>query len=262
MLGKLITRRVVYPATLILLLGLVLLDYFVTVPWYTYALVVLAWFLITLCGSFFIQWNFHFKSRHSNKNTPQNWVSITFDDGPNPEFTPKVLALLKKYGAKATFFCIGQKNEKHPDLLKKIISEGHTVGNHTYSHSRSFGFYGFERVKSELQQAMTVVENITGLTMNLYRPAFAVTNPSIEKAVKNLALLPIGWNVRSLDTTARTENMVLRRITSRVGKGDIILLHDTSSKTVAVLERLLVFLQEKNLQSVTVDRLLEIEAYA
>jgi len=99
------------------------------------------------------------------------------------------------------------------------------------------------------------------LHMNLYRPAFAVTNPRIEKAIKALQLVSIGWNVRSLDTTPRSEAMILRRITSKIAKGDIVLLHDTSDKTVAVLEQLLLFLDKKNLQSVPVDQLLNIKAY-
>ncbi|SHI61427.1 polysaccharide deacetylase family protein [Pseudozobellia thermophila] len=262
MLGHIVTRRVVYPTTVILLIVLVVLNTFIVVPWYVYALVILAWFLITLCGSFFIRWDFHLKSLHCNKQVADNWVAITFDDGPDPEFTPQVLDLLKKYGAKATFFCVGHKMERHPELLKRTIAEGHTVGNHTYSHSRAFGFYNTEEVKSELERAKAIVKDLTGLTMDMYRPTFGVTNPSIEKAVKDLDLQSIGWNVRSLDTTARTENMVLKRITSKVSKGDIILLHDTSAKSVAVLERLLVFLQEKNLQSVTADQLLGINAYA
>lgn len=261
MLGGLLTRRVVYPTTALVLIALIVYDYFYHTPWFVYVLVVLTWFLITLCGSFFVRWNFHLTSISSNKNMDKNWVSITFDDGPEPSFTPIMLDLLKKYEAKATFFCIANKVEKHPDIVRRIIAEGHTVGNHTYSHSRSFGFYGVTEVEQELQKAKDTIKEISGLTMNMYRPAFGVTNPSIEKVVKKLKVVSIGWNVRSLDTTPRTENMVLKRITSKVKKGDVILLHDTSDKSVAVLERLLVFLQQKNLQSVPVDQLLGIKAY-
>jgi len=254
-------RRVVNPLTIILFLGLAILDFFATAPWWSYGIVLLLWFLVTLCGSFFIRWDYHLKSLHAKKNINQTWVSITFDDGPNDEFTPAVLALLKKHNAKATFFCIGQRVEKHPETLKRIIEEGHSIGNHTYSHSKSFGFFGKDKVKDELLKTKLLIKDLTGLEMNLYRPAFAVTNPMIEKAVIDLNLKSIGWNVRSLDTTSRSEKLILKRITSKVSKGDIILLHDTSLKTVAVLERLLVFLQEKNLESVSVEQLLNIKAY-
>jgi len=254
-------RRVVNPAALILLLVLVGLNFFVSVPWLTYCTAITFWFLITLCGSFFIQWNYHLTSIHSYKNITENWVSITFDDGPNQEITPKILELLNKYEAKATFFCIGKHVEGHPEIVKDIIATGHSIGNHTYSHSKSFGFFSSEKVKGELLRTKSVVKNLTGLEMNLYRPAFGVTNPMIGKAVEQLELKSIGWNIRSLDTTPRSEEMVFKRITAKLSKGDIILLHDTSEKAVVVLERLLVFLKEKNLRSVTVDRLLEIEAY-
>ncbi len=254
-------RSVVNPVALISLLALTILAFFFAIPWWSYAVVVLAWFLITLCGSFFVGWNYHLKSHHCNKKSSANWVCLSFDDGPNPEFTPKVLKLLKEHRAKATFFCIGRHLENYPDILKQILADGHSVGNHTYSHSKSFGFFGETKVMAELNQTKSVVRNLTGLNMNLYRPAFGVTNPQIEKAVKNLKLASIGWSVRSLDTTPRSEKAVLDRITNKVAKGDIILLHDTSKKTIAVLERLLVFLQEENLQSVTVEELLEIEAY-
>jgi len=233
-----------------------------TIPLWSFGAVILIWFLITLCGSFFIRWNYHLTSYHCNKNTLKHHIAITFDDGPHPKFTPKALDLLKKHNAKATFFCIGKQVEKHPEILKRILADGHSIGNHTYSHSKSFGFFNTQKVVAELKQTIQLIKDLTGKEMQLYRPAFAVTNPMIEKAVKELKVTSIGWNVRSLDTTSRSEKMILNRIIRRVSKGDTILLHDTSQKTINVLEQLLLFLQEKNLESVTVDQLLEIEAYA
>ncbi|MFK7812842.1 MAG: polysaccharide deacetylase family protein [Maribacter sp.] len=255
-------RRVLNVIAILVFVALATSSYFTPIPWWSFVLLGITWFLITLCGSFFIRWNYHLTSLHSKKKTTENQIAITFDDGPHPEFTPKALALLKKYNAKATFFCIGEAVEKHPEILKRILAEGHLIGNHTYSHSKSFGFFNTEKVISELQQANRVIQKLTGNEMLLYRPAFAVTNPMIERAVKRLNVSSIGWNVRSLDTTSRSEKMILKRITDKVSKGDIILLHDTSQKTMNVLEQLLLFLQEKNLESVTVDQLLEIEAYA
>ena len=236
-------------------------NFMFALPWWVYPAILMLWFSVTLCGSFFIRWNYHLTSMHSNKNISKNQVSLTFDDGPQPEFTPKVLALLKQYNAKATFFLIGKNAEKHPELVQDILRQGHSVGNHTYSHTDGFGFFGTSKVISELKQANSVVEKISGFKMTLYRPAFGVTNPNIQKAVKTLKLSSIGWSIRSLDTTKRSEETILKRITSRVSKGDIILLHDTSEKTIEVLERLLLFLQVNNLKSVAVDELLNIRAY-
>jgi len=244
-----------------LLAILAALNFLFPVPWWVYPIVLVFWFLVSLCGSFFIRWNYHFTSLHSNKNTSQNQVSLTFDDGPNTEFTPRVLELLKQYNAKATFFLIGKHAKKYPQLVQDILKQGHSIGNHTYSHTNDFGFFGTSKVVKELQTANKVIEKITGFKMKLYRPAFGVTNPSIQEAVQQLKINSIGWNVRSLDTTHRSEEAILKRITNKVSKGDIILLHDTSYKTVEVLERLLLFLQVNNLKSVTVEELLKIKAY-
>jgi len=232
-------RRPINTIAILTLVALVISSYFTPIPWWSFVLLGFVWFLITLCGSFFIRWNYHLTSQHSNKDPSKNEIAITFDDGPHPEFTPKALDLLKKHNAKATFFCIGQHVEKHPEILKRILEEGHLVGNHTYSHSKSFGFFNTEKVISELKKSIEIIKQLTGKEMKLYRPAFAVTNPMIERAVKQLQVVSIGWNVRSLDTTSRS----------------------ASQKTINVLEQLLLFLQEKNLESVTVDQLLEIEAY-
>ncbi len=255
-------RNIINTLTILVLVALAISSYFAPIPWWSFVILGFIWFLITLCGSFLIRWNYHLTSLHSNKKTTKSQVAITFDDGPHPEFTPKALDLLKKYNATATFFCIGQQVEKHSEILKRILAEGHLVGNHTYSHSKSFGFFSTEKVISELNKTKQIIKGLTGKEMLLYRPAFAVTNPMIESAVKHLKVSSIGWNVRSLDTTARSENMILKRVLAKLSKGDVILLHDTSQKTVNVLEQLLLFLQEKNLESVTVDQLLGIEAYA
>ncbi|KJD33758.1 polysaccharide deacetylase [Tamlana sedimentorum] len=241
----------------IALLGLIICNS----SWIFMVLVVVIWFVITGLGSGLIGWNYHLKSVLSNAEISKNAVSITFDDGPNTEFTPKVLSLLNQFNAKATFFCIGKQAKNHPEILKQIIAEGHTIGNHTFSHANNFGFFSTKKVISELKKTNAVIEEITGLKMKLYRPAFGVTNPNIAKAVKVLGVTSVGWNVRSLDTTSRSAESVLNRITKRLKAGDIILLHDTSEKSLIVLEQLLLFLQKKNLASVTIDALCDLQPY-
>lgn len=241
---------------------LLLAGYFGNVPVWVYILFVLIWVAITAIGSFHIRWNYHLHSFSHNYRTSENNVSITFDDGPNPEFTPKVLSLLKKHGAKATFFLIGKYVEKYPELVKQILAEGHAIGNHSYSHSKNFGFFTSEKIASELKKTNELLNEITGKKLILFRPPFGVTNPNIKKALKITGLHSIGWSKRSLDTTNISDEKIFMRITQNLKKGDIILLHDNGNKTVAVLERLLLFLQSHKMQSVTVDRLLEIEPYA
>ena len=220
------------------------------------------WLTLTIIGSFHIRWNYFLKSKHHNYQTKENAIAITFDDGPNKEFTPKVLTLLRKYNAKATFFIIGERLKENQDVVHEIIAQGHTIGNHTYSHSNNFGFLKTKDVVSDLKKTQAIVEDLVGLKMNLFRPAFGVTNPRIAKAVQSLQLTAIGWGIRSLDTTKISKEKILKRITKNINKGDVVLLHDTSQKTVDVLEQLLVFLENRKLKSITIDQLHKLKAYA
>lgn len=247
---------------LVVFFGLLLAGFFGDVPAWLYILFIFIWVVITAIGSFQIKWNYHLQSLNHNYKISDNHISITFDDGPNPEFTPKVLSLLKEYNAKATFFLIGKNAEVYPNLVQQILNEGHTIGNHSYSHSKNFGFFSAEKVAAELRQTNSILKQITGKELKLFRPPFGVTNPNIKNALKRTGHFSIGWSKRSFDTTNLSEKRILGRITSNLKKGDIILLHDGSAKTVAVLEQLLLFLQLHKLQSVPVNRLLEIEAYA
>lgn len=248
--------------TVIALFALLIVIYVYELSFRYLIVLAIIWLLVTVAGSFFIRWNYHFKSLHSNKTIIKNQIAITFDDGPHPEITPKVLELLKTYNAKATFFCIGKHIEAYPKVFNAIIEQGHTVGNHTYSHSNNFGFFKTEKVIKELQETNTIVKENFGLMMQLYRPAFGVTNPRIKRAIKVTKLQSIGWSIRSLDTTSRTPKMIFNRTTKNLSKGDVVLLHDTSLKSIVVLERLLLFLQERNIESVTIDSLFNIKAYA
>ena len=254
--------KLVNITTLLIFIGFLVVYFFFSLPLYSFFLLGIIWLLVTISGSFFIQWNYHFKSLNSNPNVSENSVAITFDDGPNPEITPKVLQLLADYNVKATFFCVGKQIAAHPELFKKIIEQGHVVGHHTYSHNSKFGFYKTAQVLEEFKLTEKLVLDIANLKMHLYRPAFGVTNPRIKKAKNIMNLISIGWNLRSLDTTFRSADNVLKRITKKCSKGDVILLHDSSEKTVIVLEQLLLFLQQQQLKSVSIDSLFNIKPYA
>lgn len=241
---------------------LLVMGVFGDFPAWLYVLFVLIWIAITAIGSFQIQWNYHLRSLNHNYKISHNYISITFDDGPHPEFTPKVLELLHHYNAQASFFLIGKRAQKHPHLVKRIADEGHLIGNHSFSHSKHFGFFPSKKIVLELEQADAVLNAIIDKRPQFFRPPFGVTNPAIKKALQTTKHYSIGWSKRSFDTTNLSEDKIFKRITSNLKKGDIILFHDSSEKTLAVLERLLTTLQSLNLESVTLDRLLEIDAYA
>lgn len=248
--------------TLFLLTSLVLLavlSQYADVRWYWFAAVIFLWFVITGSGSLLIGLQYHLKS-HLRSDTTLRQIALTFDDGPT-SFTPEILDILKRHQAKATFFCIGKQVEKHPDILRRIIAEGHVVGNHSYTHSEKIGFMSTTHIIDEISTADQAIQNIIGKKTLYYRPPFGVTNPSIARALKQTQHAVIGWSIRSLDTKIKSESTILKRITSRLSPGSIVLLHDTSAKTASVLEQLLVILQNKNYSTVTIEQLLAINAY-
>ena len=242
------------------LLLLAILSLFVAVNFWYFGLVGGLWFLISVFGSSFIGSNYHVKAYCNNPHETQNHIAITFDDGPH-EMTLSILKVLKEHGVKATFFCIGKNIEKHPEILIKIIEDGHLIGNHSFSHSRVFDFYRKNQVIEELRDTDAIIEKFTGKKPRFFRPPYGVTNPSIRRALTVTKHLVLGWNIRSLDAVIRNEKTVLNRITKRISPGGIVLLHDTSLHTVHVLEQLLVFLREKKYEVVSLEQLLNLKAY-
>jgi len=224
-------------------------------------LVVLVWLILTIVGSFHIRWNFFLKAFHKNNRIKESVIALTFDDGPNKEFTPKVLSLLKKYHAKATFFCIGENVEQHSEILKEIIKEGHLIGNHSFYHKNSFGFLSVEKVVEELEKTQKVIEEKVSLNVRFFRPPFGVTNPNIAKAVKKLNLYTFGWSIRSLDTIAKDPEKVYTKIVSKIKKGDVLLMHDSSELSVVVLEKVLRYLDQNNIRTITLDKMFNLKAY-
>ncbi|ROH98594.1 MULTISPECIES: polysaccharide deacetylase family protein [unclassified Chryseobacterium] len=221
---------------------------------WVYLLCFFAFSAVVVWGSFDIQLGY-FVNSITHKRTKIKEVALTFDDGPT-EFTPKFLDLLKEHQIKATFFCIGKQIEKYPETFQRIVADGHTIGNHTLSHSNSTGFLSTAKMTEEIQQCDEVIDRYGHITTHLYRPPFGVTNPNIAKAIKRTHKKSIGWNVRSLDTITDDERKIYKRVTRNLKKGSIILLHDTSEKTYRVLVDLLVFLENKKYSTFTVDSII------
>ena len=158
--------------------------------------------------------------------TTEKVVYLTFDDGPNAEQTPRVLDVLKRNNAKATFFCIGSRIAGNEQILKRIIGEGHTIGNHSFSHTNSFPLFSRRRMIADIEQCQKAIESATGTAPTLFRPPFGVTNPTVGKAVKTLNLKTIGWTIRTYDTNRCSNEKIARRISRQLRPGAIILLHD------------------------------------
>jgi peptidoglycan-N-acetylglucosamine deacetylase len=239
---------------------LAFLSFFTVVEIKYFVLVGCLWFLVVFWGSSFIGSNYHVQTYCGNPLETEKKIAITFDDGPH-EMTILVLDVLRKYNVKATFFCIGKNIEMHADILKKVIEDGHTIGNHTYSHAPFFDFYGKDQVIAEIKQTDNLIESVLGKKTMLFRPPYGVTNPSIRKALAVTKHKTIGWNIRSLDGVVKNEKFLSDRIKNRIKPGGIVLLHDTSIQTVHVLEQLLSFLQKNNYSVVPLEELLNINAY-
>ncbi|MEN2414480.1 polysaccharide deacetylase family protein [Flavobacterium mesophilum] len=243
-----------------LLLLLVLLKLYTAITIWWFVLIILIWMGINAFGSARISSNYHVKAFCNNPSETEKKIALTFDDGPSI-YTLEILKLLKKYNAKATFFCIGKNIEAHPEILQKVIDEGHLVGNHSYSHSTFFDFYTAKQITQELQKTNKLLEKFTSKKINFFRPPYGVTTPSIRRALKITGHKVIGWNIRSLDGGTTNQELILNRIKKRVSPGGIVLLHDTGSHSVSVLEQFLQFLQQNQYEVISVEELLNLKAY-
>lgn len=178
-----------------------------------------------------IQWDYH---------GDQKDVYITFDDGPTPKGTPWILDRLAEANAKATFFCLGRNVDKFPDVYNQILSSGHTVGNHTYSHLK-----GFRTSKKRYLEDIHLAANL--IDSRLFRPPYGKFYPGQARAILEQYDI-IMWDVLSRDYNTRLNGeQVLKNVTRSVKPGSIILFHDsnrTSHNLYYALPRTLEFLQE------------------
>lgn len=255
-----ITHKNISLFFVLVLLLLFLSNFYVAINIWCFVLVIFIWLSFNAFGSSRISSNYHVKAYCNNPSETDKKIALTFDDGPSV-FTLEVLALLKKHNAKATFFCIGKYIEKYPEIIKQIISEGHLVGNHSYSHSKFFDFYTQATITEELQKTDTLLEKFTSKKINFFRPPYGVTTPSIRRALKFTGHKVIGWNIRSLDGGTKNQDLILNRIIKRVSPGGIVLLHDTAPHSVLVLEQFLQFLEQNNYKVVSTEELLNLKAY-
>lgn len=185
----------------------------------------------------------------------QKMIALTFDDGPC-EYTGEIISVLEKHRVQATFFLIGKQAEAFPHLVKKLREAGHTLGNHTWSHSFWFDFWSSKKMQQDITKASQVIQSITDECPRYFRPPYGVTNPPLAKAVKKTGLIPVGWSVRSLDTQKKDLTAVKKKILSRLRDGDIILFHDTTPGLAAVLDELIPEITGKGYTFVTIDTMI------
>jgi peptidoglycan/xylan/chitin deacetylase (PgdA/CDA1 family) len=186
-------------------------------------------------------------------------IALTFDDGPDPEVTPRVLDLLDAAGARASFFCIGRRAREHPALCREIVARGHRVENHGDSHSWAFAAFGPGRMRADIAAAQAALADITGQSPRFFRATAGLRNPLLDPVLAALDLRLAAWSRRAYDTREGRPEVVLGRLTRGLGAGDILLMHDGhAARTpdgqpviLAVLPPLLRRLAEDGLTPVT-----------
>lgn len=226
------------------------------------------WFVVPLViyeglqvyGASIIRSDF-FTKAHCGADTLLKEISITFDDGPHPEFTPRVLSTLADFNAPAAFFLIGSKIQGNEDILRRMDAAGHEIGNHSYTHSYFIDFKRCAGFMDELNRTADAIFKVINKRVKFFRPPFGVTTPQVALASEALSYDVIGWNVRSLDTSINDEDRLAERVREQIRPGSVILFHDTSDKTVRVLERTLRYARENGYKVVSLERLLRLKPY-
>jgi peptidoglycan-N-acetylglucosamine deacetylase len=153
-------------------------------------------------------------------------VAITIDDGPDPDVTPRVLEVLAAFEARASFFCIGERVTRYPDLAQEIVRRGHSVENHSQRHRHSFSLLGPWRMAAEIVQAQECIARITGESPRFFRAPAGLRNPFLEPILRRLQLQLVSWTRRGFDTVNADPDDVYRRLSQSLVDGDILLLHD------------------------------------
>jgi peptidoglycan/xylan/chitin deacetylase (PgdA/CDA1 family) len=211
-------------------------------------------------------------------------LALTFDDGPNDPHTLRLLDVLGKHDVKATFFLIGRYVRQRPDIAQEIARRGHVIGNHTFTHPRLI-FLPAARAREEIVQCREAISDAVGEHSNLFRPPWGGRRPGTFSLVRELGLEPIMWNVTGYDWNAPSVEYIERKVARRVranevitlsegrevllsrgGGGKVVLLHDGGhaafgadrSKTVEVVERLIIRFKSGNLSFTTIPRMLSV----
>ncbi len=193
----------------------------------------------------------------------QKLVTLTFDDGPDPEGTPVLLEILKRHRIKAVFFPIGTKIEAHPEMIKQIDQDGHLIGNHTTRHGWYTNFLMSKGMNREIQMAQETIEAVIGKVPAYFRPPIGLTNPHLRNVLKKQGLSVVGWDVRPFDIGTKSDK-VIKRVLKKIRPGSIILLHDkgrTPADLTGLIDELVTKIQARGFGFADPEQLLGKKAY-
>lgn len=186
-------------------------------------------------------------------------IALTFDDGPHPSQTKRILDILDQYGVKATFFMIGVNVENYPDAAQEVVRRGHEIGNHTYHHSHLKNL-GESQTSDEIEQCKDVLERVCGCRPHFFRPPEGYLSSDVLQCAEQGEYDLILWSVDTRDWECKNASKISQTVLSKIQAGDIVLMHDYvyKSKTPEALEIILPKLLASGFEPVTVGELLGI----
>ncbi|MGH7042534.1 MAG: polysaccharide deacetylase family protein [Acetobacteraceae bacterium] len=178
-------------------------------------------------------------------------VALTFDDGPDPAVTPRVLDLLDRHGARASFFCIGRRALAHSALVRDIVQRGHSVENHSFRHAGLFAAWSLPAIRRDLLHAQTVLTATAGVPPQFVRAPFGIRSPLFDPALAGTGLRHVAWTARGRDTVCGDPRTVLDRLTRRLTAGNVLLLHDGTSAVTPGGEKVVLTVLPALLRAIT-----------
>lgn len=199
------------------------------------------------------------KPSYNNCNVEGSCLAITFDDGPHPKNTPRLLDMLKERGIKATFYVIGQNAAQYPEIVQRIVAEGHEIGNHSYTHA-ALTKCSPAKVAEEINKTNEAIALACGAKPATVRPPYGATNSAITKRLNdefNLAV--IMWSVDPLDWKIRNASHVSSHILQNAKSGSIVLSHDIHPSTIDAMPAVLDGLIAKGYKFATVSELIAMD---
>ena len=180
-------------------------------------------------------------------------VALTFDDGPDMKVTPQILAVLKKYEAKATFFMVGRNVAKNQDIVKQMYEDGHEIGNHTWNHPKLTNLSNVS-VTQEVDNTSNAIYKAIGQNPTVFRPPYGATSNQVRSV---LSMPTILWSVDTLDWKHRNAAKILSYVKASAKDGSIILMHDIHQSTANGLENVILYLQKQGYELITVSEILQ-----